>query len=119
MKKFLAVLVALFAFLSCSKDGGGDLTGVWYSSTSDGKLFLELRSGGNGVSYFEGCSSTSAFWSVEGKTIKVTGHAFSKDFVGYKFGSGTIAGDDIMRIDVTISKAYSSDKTKSLTFTKQ
>lgn len=112
-------MVALVALMGCSKDGSGDITGVWYSSTNDGKLFLELRSGGNGVSYFEGCSSTSAFWSVDGKTIKVTGGSFNKELVRYKFGEGTVVGNDIIRIDVTITKAYSSDKTKNLTFTKQ
>ena len=118
MRKVLILLIAVLCLSGCSKEGAG-ITGVWYSSTSDGKLFLELRSGGNGVTYFEDCSSISAFWSVEGKTIKVTGKALNKDFVMYDFGSDTVVSDDLLRIDVTISKAHSSDKTKNLTFTKQ
>ena len=118
MKRALLFIVALLCLAGCTKDGT-DLTGVWYSNTNDGKLFLELRSGGNGVAYFEGCSSLSAFWTVDGKTIKVTGNAFNKDFIRYEFGSGTVVGNDIIRLDVTISQAFSSDKTKNLTFTKQ
>ena len=104
----------LACLAGCSKEGGG-VEGVWYSSTSDGMLFLELRSGGNGVVYFEGCSSASAFWSVDGKAIKIIGGTFSKSLVMYDLGEGTIVGSDIMRIEATID----FKRKKTLTFTKQ
>ena len=117
MKRFLFLTIVLLCAIGCSKEGAG-VSGSWKSSTSDGVLFLELNSGGNGVAYFEGCSSSSAFWSTEGKTIKIIGHAYNKDSKLYNFGSGTV-NDGLMRIEATVSKAYSSDKTVTLTFSKQ
>lgn len=117
MRKFFVFLVAILALAGCSKEGTG-VSGTWKSSTSDGVLFLELNSGGNGVAYFEGCPSSSAFWSTEGKTIKIIGHAYNKSSKLYNFGSGTVDGG-LMRIEATVSKAYSSDKTVNLTFSKQ
>ena len=117
MRRIIAILGAMLIMAGCSKEGAG-IAGSWKSSTSDGTLFLELKSGGNGVAYFDGCQSSSAFWSSEGKDIKIIGHAYSEDFKLYTFGSGTV-NDGLMRIEATVSRAYASDKTVTLTFSKQ
>lgn len=118
MKKVLLLLVALAAIVSCSKEGTGtNIQGKWHSSTSDGELYLELLSGGNGVAYFEGCSSSDIYWSLDDGELTIIGGAFNKDFERYRFDEARLVGNDAIRIEVTIIR-YMGDRTRTLTFTK-
>lgn len=117
MKKVLLLLVALAVIVSCSKEGM-DIQGKWLSSTDSGELVMELLSGGNGIAYFRGCSSSDIYWSYSDGDLSIIGGAYNKDFERYKFEEATLVGEDVIHIKVTIIR-YMGDKTKTLTFTRQ